>query len=376
MANRRKILVLFLAVAAMIGLASSARHWFEGRSDSAKNNVIFADDYRLNGVYRDSLAVVAAAAALEADSHVKGDAALLGDQLARVDGAVDGNLTMAGESLTLGADGSVNGDLSAMGTVITIGGQVDGRLTVVGDELVIEPDARLNGEIVACVNTIDDQRADVPTIKPCQDVTALLSIFRPLQLLSESGAAPVWAAPGGLSSSNLAVSLSASLLFTGLSALAVMVFPRQFSRMQEAISTTPRRLASLGCMALLLTLGLGTGAVGLMTVARPLGLVLVPLGLLLSLGLAILLVMGWITLALLLGDVALRHMTRTAQPPVIDAAFGSLLLFALWHVLAIVPFGGVVGLLLMGVLGAAGLGGALATRLGTRPLRRQYFVQG
>ena len=103
---------------------------------------------------------------------------------------------------------------------------------------------------------------------------------------------------------------------------------------------------------------------------------MVPLGLVLGLVVLGICITGWITLALLVGDFALRHLTRTILPPVIAAAFGSILLFTLWHVLAIIPFGGLFGLLLMGLMGAAGFGGALATRMGTRPFRRRHFVQG
>jgi len=376
MGNRHKIIILFLAVTVMLWLASSARRWIARRPDTAKNNVIFADQYDLSGVYHDSLAVVAEQATLVDGSRVTGDAALVGNENVLADGLVDGDLTMAGEALVLGENGRVAGDLSAMGTTVTIGGAVEGRLTVIGDELLIRPRAQVAGDIVACVNSITDQREDVPPLQPCRDVAALLKIFSPLQALSEGDDLSAWAASGAMTAGGLLFSLATSLLLTGLSALAVMIFPHQFSLMQEAVTSTPRRLAALGCMALLLAVGLSTGVVAVLTIVPRFGLILVPIGLLLGLALAVMLVAGWITLALLLGDFALRHLTRSIQPPVIDTAFGSLLLFALWHVLAILPFGSVIGVLLMVALGSAGLGGALATRMGTRPLRRQYFVQG
>lgn len=375
MRNPRKISLLVFVVIGMVGLASAARYWLVDRPQVHKNDVIFSDNYRLSDIYRDSLAVVADTIVLDSESYVTGDAALMGSE-ARVDGRVDGNLTLTGDSLLLGAAGKVQGDLSAMGTDINLDGVVEGQVTVIGDTLVIQRGAQLSGAIVACVETITDQRPDAPLIKACQDEDALLAVFAPLQGLSQGFDLSQMAMSSGMRGAGLLFSLSASLLLTGLSALAVMIFPRQFSLMQDAILSNPRSLAALGVMALLLMIGLSAGMAFLLTWIPASGVILVPLGLLLGLGLLVMVISGWITVALLLGDFVLRHVARSILPPAITVAVGSLLLFTLWFVLAAIPFGGIVSLLLMALLGSAGLGGALATRLGTRPLRRRYFVQG
>jgi hypothetical protein len=376
MRNARKILPLLIFVVIILGVASYVRIWVTDRAQPDSKQVIFSDDYQLSTDYDHALAVVADTARLENGSHVSGDVALVGHDSAQVDGIVDGDLTVTGDALTLGGNGTVHGDFSAMGADVTLDGTVAGNVTVIGKSLVVNRGAKIAGGVIACVDSITDLRVDAPKIQPCQDTDALMSLFTPLQGLSNGFEISQLAASGGLTGDGLLFSISVSLLLTGLSALAVTVFPRPFSQIQEALLSTPSSMTALGCMALLLTIGLCTGAVVLVKAVPMSAVITVPLGLLLGLAVVAMSIVGWITLALLIGDFALRHITRTILPPVIAAAFGSILLFTLWHVLAIIPFGGLFGLLVMGLLGAAGFGAALATRMGTRPLHRRHFVQG
>ncbi|MBZ0287722.1 MAG: polymer-forming cytoskeletal protein [Anaerolineae bacterium] len=376
MRNAQKILPLFITVIIMLGVAAYIRDWLTNRTQPDSKQVIFTDEYTLSDSYGQSLAVVADTAVLGGDSHVNGDAALVGHEVAQVDGLVTGDLTVVGDALTLGATGRVLGDLSAMGSAVTLDGTVEGKVIVIGDTLVVHPGAKIAGSVVACVDAITDLRTGAPPIERCKDADALMVLFAPLQGLSEGFEISQLLASGGLTGGGLLFSLSASLLLTGLSALAVTIFPRRFSHVQEALLSTPGSMAALGSMALLLVVGLSTGVIVIVSALPPVGLILVPLSLLMGLVMTALCIVGWITLALLVGDFTLRHLTRTILPPVIDAAFGSVLLFTLWHVLAIIPFGGLFGLLLMGLLGVTGFGAALATRAGTRPLRRRHFVQG
>jgi len=376
MRHPRRIHILFLAVAAMIGLAFTARTWIASHPTPQKNNVIFTEDYELAGDYADALAVVADTVTLRVESRVTGAAALVGSERTTVDGLVEGSVTLVGDALAVGESGIVRGDLLAMGSDIRLAGSVAGKVTVIGDSLLIQPGAQLAGAIVACVGTLTDQRTNTPPVKPCHDEAALLAVFGLLQGLSQGLDLSQRALPGAMNGLSIWFGLAASLLLTGLSALAVMVFPRRFSLMQEAIVYNPRSLAALGVMALLLLVGLAGGMTALWTWLPVTGVILFPIGLLVLLALLVLVVCGWITLALLLGDFTLRHVAHSTLPPAIAVTLGSLLLFGLWHILALIPFGGVVSLLMMAALGSAGLGGALATRLGARPLRRRYFVQG
>jgi hypothetical protein len=376
MRNRRRIFILLLAVLGMLGLASAARHWIANHSLTDTKGIIFTDHYRLTNTINDDLVVVGDTVVLGIVSHVTGDAALVGQGAVIVSGEIDGDLTVLADTLRIASTSHISGDLAFMGNNLIIDGHVDGDMTLVGGKLAISRYAQINGDAVGCLENVVDNRINAPPVRPCENNQTVLAQFASLQALSRGVDLPSLAASGGLTGGGLLFSVSASLLLTGLSALAVVAFPRRFSHIQEAILSNPRNLAALGCMALLLGVGVSAGIVAVLSIIPPLALILIPIGLLLGLGLLSMVVTGWITLALLLGDAVLRHATHNIQPPVIAVATGSLILFALWHVLAIIPFGSVIGLLLMGVLGSAGLGGTLATRMGGRPLGRRYFVQG
>jgi hypothetical protein len=114
-------------------------------------------------------------------------------------------------------------------------------------------------------------------------------------------------------------------------------------------------------MAALLWVGLVAGDVLVLAFVPPLGL---GLALVLLLALLVLLTLsaaGWIALAFGLGDFLLRRLFRQAQPMLLAALFGSLLLFVVWHILLVLPMGGVLLTLALVGLSLLGLGAALVT---------------
>ena len=154
------------------------------------------------------------------------------------------------------------------------------------------------------------------------------------------------------------------------------MFPRQISHIEEAIRTRPRNLVSAGLATFLLLIGLSAALVLALALLPPLGLVLLPLYALLGLGLLVLTIAGLVTLSLVIGDWLVKRAARAPAPPLIAAAVGSLAMAIVLTVLALLPFGLIISLLSIAAVSSLGVGAALLTRMGTRPLRRSYFVQG
>jgi hypothetical protein len=186
--------------------------------------------------------------------------------------------------------------------------------------------------------------------------------------------AALWGA--GFSTVALLASGFVSLTLSGIGALAVAAFPRQFSTIEEAILTMPRRVGQTGFLVFLLAIGVTAAVVIVLAAAPPLGLVLLPVFVIAAIVFLGMTVTGWVSVALIAGNWLLRRSSGNLVPPLIATAVGSVLLFLLWHVLTLLPFGVLVVLLAMAVLGSVGLGAALTTRMGTRTVRRRYFVQG
>jgi cytoskeletal protein CcmA (bactofilin family) len=377
MSNRRKFFILAGLVLVMLIAASALRQAASGRAWLDGDHVIVTEQYTLNQALDSALVAVADTVTLRADSRVAGDAALIGRSAVTLQGRVEGDLTAMTGNFRLSEGGQVAGDAILMSSTTTIDGVVNGDLALLGNTLSLGPGAHVSGEISTNATTITDQRAQQTPILPLEQGKHAASIA-PLRQLSEGRWHPremiAWGgSPSGL---GLLLSVVGSLTLTGIAALAVTLFPRQFSHIQEAILNNPRSLSGAGCMTLLLMAGLGAVGVIALAMLPTLGLLLAPLGLLLGLALLAFGIAGWITLALILGDWVLRRWLRLSSPPLAAAVLGSLMLFAIYHVLAFIPYGTVVAFIVIVVLGSVGLGGALMTRLGTRPLRRSYFVQG
>jgi cytoskeletal protein CcmA (bactofilin family) len=376
MATRRKLMVLGLIVVALIWLGiGTARRIFE-RPVVDSEHVIFrlSDDYRLESTVNEPLVVVSNDISLASDSQVQGDTALVGDAVL-VEGQVSGDLTLMGDTLTINPTSRVSGDVSLVGSDVVVGGTIDGSVTVIGDTLTITSDAQISGDVTACVDVVTDERVN-GQIRPCSDSEALGSFFRTLDDATRLDSAVAGAVGSGLSVAALLFSGFTSLLLAGISGLVVAAFPRHISYIEEAMLTIPRRMGRIGILTFLLAVGIGVAVIAMVAVLPPVGLVVLPVALIAGLAFLAMTVAGWITVALVVGNWLLRRSSRSVLPPLVVASAGSVLLFMVWHILALIPLGLPVALVLMAVLGSVGLGAVVKTRLGTRPVRRSYFVQG
>jgi cytoskeletal protein CcmA (bactofilin family) len=349
-----------------------SRQWITTQEFSTENRPMMASDYLLNESIADDLVVMAGNITLESVSHVQGDASLIGGTIT-IDGAIDGDLISMGDTLTLLPGSHISGDVSLIGSDITLGGQIDGSVHITSDTLTVQPDAQIEGTINPCAATIIDNRGDVPALAPCEHqlfplFDTLVALRQPVNTLN----AGQWAVPG----SALLTLVLGSLVLAGFSTLAVAMFPRQISRIEEAIRLRPGGLFGAGFAVFLLVLGMIAALIMVLAVLPPVGLLLLPIYALAGLvGLA-LLIAGLVTLSLVIGDWILHRVSRVSQPPLITATLGSLVLSTLLALLALAPFGFVLGLVALLVISSVGVGAALFTRLGTRSLQRSYFVHG
>ncbi len=377
MSHHGRIGTLLVVVIVVVALAAIASRSVMERS-AVGSNVIFTQDYTLSNTVDHPVVVVASNSInLTNDSHVDGDAALVGKSAVTINGQVDGDLSALGDSVEVGSDSHVDGDAALMGGAVTLDGDIEGDLTVVGDSLTVNPDAQINGDITACVKTVTDNRSDAEVITDCSQAES--GKFAALQSLRD-GHLPFndlgGMAAGGFNGGGLLSSALVSLGLTGLAVLAVVAFPRRFSYLMEAVQSRPGSMAGMGCLTVLLAVGGSAIILVLLAHVPVLGLLLLPVAAILGVILLGMVIMGWITLALVIGSWMVNRMGNGPVPPLIAVALGSVVLFILRYVLGLLPFGGLVDFILIAILGLFGLGAAFVTRLGTRPVRQRYFVQG
>jgi hypothetical protein len=165
-----------------------------------------------------------------------------------------------------------------------------------------------------------------------------------------------------------------SLAFSGLAILAVVVFPRQISHIEEAIQLHAPRLGGIGLLLFLFAIGVTFAVAVVVSIIPPLAIILVPLYLVAALIFLGMMLAGWITITLLCGQLLLRRF-NLKLPPLVMVVVGNIALAIVWHVLMLIPFLQPLAGLLVIALVAVGLGATAVTRLGTRPMHRSYLIQ-
>ncbi len=369
MHTRRNFAILAAIVIALIALALIAGQQVSRQTIIDSDHLIITDSYRLTGETDGDLVVIASSIVLEPGSRVSGDASLIGGTIS-VQGTIDGDLSAIGEKLTLETGASVDGDAALMIEESSLAGSIGGDLLVHGDSVALASDVSVGGSFTPCAPTVDNS-ANI-TLTACND-EGTIEPFASLIALRN----PQVAIAGVINPlMMLAVAAIGSVLLVGTTAVAVVVFPHQISRIEEALRTRPRSLGGVGLATYALAIGITVGVIIALAIVPPLGLLLIPVYLIIGLALFGLMAAGLVTLALIVGEWILRRTSTTPTPPLIAALVGSVALSAVISTILLLPFGWLFDALAIGALNSVGLGAALSTRLGTRSLRRTYFVQG
>lgn len=369
----RRVTLLFLGTALisllLLGGISLTR--------ATERNVYFTDHFRLNRTLPDSLVVVADTITLQAGSRITGNAALIAGEAVRIDGVIEGDLSIISPTLNIAAEAQIQGDLSYLGEQLELQGRVRGDLVAISEQLILQETTQIAGVIRACPADVLDKSGNfADQIAACQQANPDLSLLAPalavqrgahLLALGEAPAIFRWGPAG------LALTLVGSVSFIGLAILAVSFFPRRFAHMQDTLLYRQRRALMAGLLTLGLTLGLGGLVTLLVGIIPPVGLLA---GFGLGLSLLVLSLIGWMVLALRLGEGLTYQFQQRYLPPAVEIGLGGLILAVVWHVLLFVPFGLPLGLLIGLLSGSLGLGAVVLTGLGGRSVRSTYFVQG
>lgn len=377
MRTRRGLVILLAAFVGLIVIANATR-----RNVSTPylinidgEHVGFGQSYTLNKRATDDVVAFAETINIDPRAEIDGDAALVGGSI-DIHGKVNGDLAVMGERLTIHPDAEISGDVVLLVREVVLDGRIGGIVNVRGESLEIKLGAQINDTIFAC-GVITDNRIDARPSRLCSESPAIeeftdlpdwsqMDIQLPVGVSIGSPQSPVTA---------FVISVMGSLVFSGLAILAVVVFPRQISHIEEAIQMHAPRLGGIGLLLFLFAIGVTFAVLVVLSIIPPLGLILVPLYLLAALVFMGMMLAGWITVTLICGQLLLRRFNLNL-PPLMMAVTGNFTLLILWHGLMFIPLLRPVAALMLLALVAIGLGATALTRLGTRPLHKSYLVQG
>jgi hypothetical protein len=256
---------------------------------------------------------------------------------------VDGNATLTGKAITLGAD--VNGDVVAVADNLTVGdtAHVTGDLIACSKNFKLSPAARVDGQVKEeCTNS--GSASFTNTV--------------------ESG----WNTWRGSIFFRVSSSIAGALLFGALAALGTVLFPQPLVRMSESVLRSPFRAGGIGFLTMLVAIGLTViYSISLLLV---LPFVLLPFVMVGWMIVGFLSLLGWVALAQPFGVFLVRRLGMDHQPRMVSAAIGGIALALLLRIWSVFWFTAWIGLLATIILGSVGLGAVLLTHVGTRPYPR------
>jgi hypothetical protein len=339
----KKIMLLIAFLLSLGVIVPTAPVLADGPNGGA---VIFGEDFVLEsgGVLKGDLIVFGGDVTLEKNSQVKGSVMVTGGE-AEIAGKVKGDVVIFGGDLKLESTASVGGDAA-----------------VFGGDLEIEEGAVVKGELIEGLGSFplpfgpleppklpEPPRAPEPP-KPPRPPTPYIPPRTPrrftIGLCRETFFESTFGTLFGFIKT-----VFVSLILTVLALLTVLFLPRQVVQVGDVILNYPWHSLAWGLLTLIV--GVGLGALLIITVCLSPGGVLVWLAILIA-GL-----FGWVAIGLLVGEKLLVALKLEEPVPVVAAVIGVLLISLLaWSPCCI-------GLIFVVGAGSLGLGAVVLTRFGT-----------
>lgn len=260
---------------------------------------------------------------------------------------VESGQTLLGDTLVAGGEVLVDqgaehrGSLTVLAGQARIEGHLDGDLTVLGGSAVLADGAEITGDLAAAGGAVTQAPGAVVrgSISRSPDPPAVLGGSTPTR-------GPV---------DRLLRALAAVAVVAALAWLAARVVPRSLGRTQDAALRFPVVSGALGALVLVSVLPLVASMV--------FTLFLIPLAGIVLLGLAATTLYGLVALGQGLAGRVLRERGQPGRGPV-AAALGTAVLVAALQVVALVP---VVGVVMVATTVVVALGAAFLTGFGLRP---------
>jgi hypothetical protein len=166
----------------------------------------------------------------------------------------------------------------------------------------------------------------------------------------------------------LSSTIAGSLLFGALAALGTVLFPLPLTRMSESVLRSPFAAGGVGCVTLLVAIGLTF--VYSLSLLLVLPVILLPFVVVGWLAVGFLSLLGWAALAQPFGVWVIRRIGIDQQPRMVSAAVGGIALALLLRIWSVFVFTAWIGVLATLTMGSIGLGAVLLTHVGTRPYPR------
>ncbi|GAP07156.1 MAG TPA: polymer-forming cytoskeletal protein [Anaerolinea thermolimosa] len=289
------------------------------------------------------IATLALASACAPTFRSEGDGLVVGQSYRLRSGeTLNNDLTVVGGSAVLETGSTVNGNVAILGGSLSIDGEITGDVSAMGGVVSIGDTAIINGDVLSLGATISKSekaiiRGNIGAGRPGINLPSVSSqVSNSVNFL--------W---------RLIAPIFQSMAIATLAVLVSLFALRPMERIRTTMLTQPVLAGGLGLLSIVV--------LPILLVLVAITIILLPVSLLGILGLAIALLLGWISAGLLVGE-RLAEAFKTSWSPPVSAGIGTLIL-SLAAALAngIIPcIGWIVPFLVIII----SLGGIILTRFG------------
>ncbi len=272
---------------------------------------------------------------------------------------ISGDQVILAYDIKLNPGSVIDGNATLTGNSVVLGAEVDGDAVIVADNVSVGDTAHVTGDLIVCSKNFERSPAALVDGQVKEECTNSGSVS--FSNTVESG----WDTWRGSIFFRVSSSIAGALLFGALAALGTILFPQPLVRMSESVQRSPWRAGGIGFLTMLVAIGLTIiYGISLLLVLPVILLPFVIVGWMIVMFLSLL---GWVALAQPFGVFLVRRLGMDHQPRMVSAALGGITLALLLRVWSIFWFTAWIGLFATVILGSVGLGAVLLTHVGTRP---------
>jgi hypothetical protein len=281
---------------------------------------------------------------LKSGEKLNGDLVVFGGNVTvEKDSDLNGNLVVFGG--TISSNGNLNGDVVVFGGQISLAEKavVTGDVVTIGGQLTQAEGAKIKGEVVK--NVSPDIKLPNGKIPPDVKVPSVNINFNPF-----------WTVAG---------IFYRALIVAALAMLVVIFLKPQMENVSQAIVKQPVMSGGVG----LLTVFGGPISIVVVALVMVITLILIPVAFLVVFVGVLAIALAWLFGVIALGNEVGERFTQSINQswaPVLNAGFGTFMLMLVGGAIGEIPC---VGWLFVAVIGFVGIGAAVLTRFGTRPLQ-------
>ncbi|MEP6894121.1 MAG: polymer-forming cytoskeletal protein [Chloroflexota bacterium] len=272
---------------------------------------------------------------------------------------LNGDLVVFGGNVTVEKNANLNGNLVVFGGTISSNGNLNGDVVVFGGQISLAENAVVTGDVVTIGGQMSQAKGAVVKGQVVKNVSPSMQIpsgadLKPPRINFNFN--PLW---------RMASIFYRAVIIAAMAMLVVVFLKPQMDNVSQAIFSQPVMSGGVG----LLTVFGGPISIVVVALIMVVTLILIPVAVLVLFAGALALALAWLFGIIALGNEVGERFTQSINQtwaPAFTAGFGTFMLMLIGGAIGQIPC---IGWLFVTLIGLVGIGAAVLTRFGTRPIQ-------